>query len=179
MLRQRHGVENKKSGILVTRKAAEACSLSRNLLIAHERAIHAGSAAIRKYVADGVIHRIIRIEIIAAMVALDIERLCRFADDHRFLRRLRRLHGCRWLRLRPGRNCSEILLQHRHHFRRLHIADYGNHYVRGHIILRVESSSVGRRYLADFRLPSHVRPMIRRSHKGSCGELFQHASNGR
>ncbi len=91
MAGSRHGIEGEQVGIFLARESAEARGFGGDFLVAHQAAIENRGAAVRHDVADRVIHRIVLIQIIGPMIALDVERLRRFFQRDRLFRLLRRL----------------------------------------------------------------------------------------
>ena len=78
------------------------------------------------------------------MVALQIERLRRLAQNDGAFALLLRLDGAERLRLRLLRQTSEVLLDDRHRFRRFHVAHDGQNHVRRHVVLVEEFDGVRR-----------------------------------
>src|SRR6202041_2355323 len=173
------GVKGKEARKFVSRKAAEALGLGSDALIAHEGAIEPRGAAVRKDVSDGVVDRVVGVSIVGAMIALDVERLCSFANGNEFFGDLRRLNGGHRLGLGASGDLREVAFEDGHRLGRFYVSDNSNDDVRGHVVLLVEVSRLGRRDLTDLALPANAWPPVGVRHVSSCEELLDHAANGR
>ena len=112
------------------------------------------------------------------MIALDIEGLCRLADDDRLLRVLCRLNRGHRLRLRSCGYRTEVLLHDRHGRRRLHIAGNRDHNVRWRVVALVEGRGLCRVDLRQLRLPANARSSIRMRDIRGREKLLHHAPDG-
>ena len=138
-----HGIKGEEVWILVSRQSRKSGGEGRDLFIAHQGAVEAGSAAVRHEIGDGVVDRVVRAEVIRAMVALDVERLGSPAQHDSALRILCRFRSGALVGLGLGGQSSKVFLDDRNGFRRFHVSHHGHHHVRWNVVLVKELSRVG------------------------------------
>ncbi len=173
-----NGVDGEEAGILVAGESAEAFGGGGDLLVADERAVEAGGAAVGEDVGDGVVDGVIGIAVVGAMVALDVEGLGGFADDDGFFGELARLDGRHGLRLGAGGDLREVTLEDGHGLAGFDVADDRDDDVGWNVILFVEGFGLGCAYLADLALPADAAATVGVGDVGGGEELLDHAADG-
>ncbi len=128
---------------------------------------------------DGVVDRIVRVAVVGAMVALDVEGLRGLSDRDEFFSDLRGLDRGHGFGLGAGGNRRKIFLEDGHGVGGFEVADDGDDDIGRNVVLLVKLGGLGGGDLADLALPTDAGATVGVRDVSGGEELLDHAADGR